>query len=136
MNSRTRKLLSYYKPYTRLLLADLACAAVVAAIALALPLCARIITKDILEAQAPDALTRIYAIGALMLALILAHALCNSFVDHQGHMMGALMERDMRAELFDHYQKLSFGFYDDQKDRKSTRLNSSHGGISRMPSSA
>ncbi len=115
MNSRTRKLLSYYRPYTRLLWADLACAAVVAATALALPLCARIITKDILEAGAPDAMPRIYAIGALMLALIVTHTLCNSFVDHQGHMMGALMERDMRSELFAHYQKLSFGFYDNQK---------------------
>ncbi len=115
MNSRIRILLSYYKPYIGLLFADLACAAVVAATTLALPLCARIITKDILGAQAPDALAQIYGMGALMLALIAAHALCNSFVDYQGHMMGALMERDMRAQLFEHYHKLSFGFYDNQK---------------------
>ena len=112
---RFNKLLSYYKPYTRLLAADLACAVIVAAITLALPLCARYITKNILEAGAPGALSQIYAMGGLMLALIAVHALCNSFVDHQGHMMGALMERDMRAELFDHDQKLSFAFYDDQK---------------------
>lgn len=115
MNSRIRTLLSQYKPYTGLLLADLACAAAVAVIALALPLCARIITKDILGAGAPDAMTQIYGMGALMLALIAAHALCNSFVDYQGHMMGALMERDLRAKLFDHFQKLSFGYYDNQK---------------------
>ncbi|MCI0554616.1 MAG: ABC transporter ATP-binding protein, partial [Anaerolineae bacterium] len=53
--------------------------------------------------------------GAVMLALILVHTVCNMFVAYQGHMMGALMERDMRSELFDHYQKLSFGFYDEQK---------------------
>lgn len=115
LNSRSKKLLAYYAPYKRLLVADLACAVVVALVTLALPLCARIITKDILEAGLPDALTQIYLMGGLMLALIVLHALCKSFVDYQGHMMGALMERDMRAELFEHYQKLSFGFYDDQK---------------------
>ncbi len=50
-----------------------------------------------------------------MLVLLLVHTLCNMFVDYQGHMMGAKMESDMRRELFDHYQKLSFRFYDDQK---------------------
>jgi ATP-binding cassette subfamily B protein len=49
--------------------------------------------------------------GAVMLALIVVHTLCNMFVDYQGHRMGAMMESDMRSELFEHYQKLSFGFY-------------------------
>ena len=53
--------------------------------------------------------------GAIMVGLVIVHTLCNAFVDYQGHMMGARMESDMRAELFEHYQKLSFGFYDDQK---------------------
>jgi ATP-binding cassette, subfamily B, bacterial len=112
---RAKKFFSYYNPYKGLLLADLACALVVAAITLTLPLCARYITKNILEENAPNALTQIYTVGAVMLALVVIYALCNSFVDYKGHMMGALMERDMRAELFEHYQKLSFGFYDDQK---------------------
>jgi len=115
MNSRSRKFLSYYKPYLGLLAADLACAFVVSAITLVLPLCARYITKNVLEGNAPDALNQIYAMGAVMVALVLVHALCNAFVDYKGHMMGAMMESDMRAELFEHYQRLSFGFYDDQK---------------------
>lgn len=115
MNSRTRKFLSYYKPYTRLLIADLACALVVAAISLLLPLCARYITKNILESGAANALSQIYTMGTVMFALVIIYALCNSFVDYQGHMMGTLMERDMRAELFAHYQNLSFGFYDNQR---------------------
>ena len=115
MNARTKKFLSYYKPYIGLLVADLACAGVVSAITLVLPLCARYITKNVLEAHAPNALEQIYLTGAGMLALVVIHALCNMFVDYQGHMMGARMERDIRAELFEHYQKLSFRFYDDQK---------------------
>ena len=115
MNSRSKKFLSYYKPYLGLLAADTACAVVVAAAALALPLCARYITNLVLEGNGSDVLPQIYAVGALMLALVAVHTACNFFVDYQGHGMGARMERDIRQELFDHYQKLAFRFYDEHK---------------------
>lgn len=115
MNSRTRKFVSYYKPYQKLFFADMVCALIVSATALALPLCASYITKNILGSNTPDVLGQIYRMGGLMLLLLLVHTLCNMFVDYQGHMMGALMERDMRSELFEHLQKLSFSFYDEQK---------------------
>ena len=115
IHSRMKKLFSYYKPYLRLLFADMACALVVSATALLLPLCANHITKNILAGHAANTLERIYGTGAVMLGLLLVHVACNMFVDYQGHMMGAMMERDMRSELFEHYQKLSFGFYDEQK---------------------
>ena len=63
----------------------------------------------------PDPLPEIIKVGALMLVLILAHTVCNYFVDYGGHAMGAMMESDMRSELFDHYQKLSLRFYDEQR---------------------
>lgn len=115
MTPRIRKFFSYYKPYRGLLAADLACAFVVSAIVLILPLCVRYITKDVLEGGMPDPLAHIAAMGAVMVGLIIIHTLCNTFIDYQGHMMGTLMERDMRDELFAHYGKLSFGFYDDHK---------------------
>lgn len=113
LNSRLRKFFSYYKPYRGLLIADLVCAFVVSIITLIFPLLTRTITKDLLVT--PDALSRIYALGVVMLALVGVHTLCNMFVDYRGHMMGALMEGDMRAELFEHYEKLSFSFYDDHR---------------------
>jgi len=115
MHARRRKFLSYYRPYLGLFLADMACAFVVAAVALILPLCARYITKDILAGNGPDSAQKILAMGALMLILAAIHTACNMFVDYKGHMMGAMMEGDMRDELFDHYQTLSFSFYDEQK---------------------
>jgi len=125
MNSRMKKFLSYYKPYMRLFYADMACALILSGTALMLPLCANYIIKNILESNTPNTLNRIYGMGALMLGLLFIHTLCNMFVDYQGHMMGARMESDMRQELFDHYQKLSFGFYDDQKTGQlMTRLTS------------
>ena len=133
MNSRRRKFLSYYKPYWRLFVADMACAFIVSGSALLLPLCANYITKSILENNAPNPLSRIYGIGILMLALLLVHTFCNMFVDYQGHVMGARMESDMRRELFDHYQKLSFGFYDEQKTGQlMTRLTNDSFNLSEL----
>ena len=113
--SRGRKFLSYYKPYLGLFFTDMACALIVSAVLLLLPLGARYITKDLLEGASPDTLRHIYLVGALMLGLVLLHTLCTMFIDFQGHVMGARMESDMRRELFDHLQKLSFRFYDEQR---------------------
>ena len=114
-NGRTRKFLSYYRPYIRLFWADMACAFLVSATTLLIPLCANYITKTVLTNNGSGTLNQIYGVGALMLGLIILHTLGNMFVSYQGHMMGAKMEHDMRQELFDHLQKLSFGFYDEQK---------------------
>lgn len=93
----------------------MACAVVVSAITLAIPLCIRFITKNLIEIDSPDALSHIYMMGGVMLALVALYTACHAFVDYKGHMMGALMERDMRNELFEHYQKLSFNFYDEHR---------------------
>ena len=113
--ARFKKFLSYYRPYRGLFLADMACAFVLSATTLLLPQGAKYITQQVLQQNAPDALGQIYTVGALMLGLVALHTLCNFFVDYQGHMMGARMERDMRQELFEHYQTLSFGFYDEHQ---------------------
>ncbi|MBL8165335.1 MAG: ABC transporter ATP-binding protein [Anaerolineae bacterium] len=115
MTARTRKFFSYYKPYRRLFIADMTCAFIVAGISLLLPLCARSITQRVTAGNTPDLLAHIYSIGALMLILIAIQTLCNAVVDYHGHMMGAYIESDLRAELFTHYQKLSFSFYDEQR---------------------
>lgn len=115
MNARLKTFFSYYLPYRRLLMADIVSAVIAAAVTLVLPLCVRYITQDALGNPTPDATTHILNMGALMLGLVAVQTLCFMFVDYQGHMMGTLMERDMRADLFDHYQKLSFGFYDEEK---------------------
>jgi ATP-binding cassette, subfamily B, bacterial len=115
MNSRTKKFLSYYKPYLGLFFADMICASIVSATTLALPLCTRYITKNLGEGYTPNTLGQIYMMGAVMLVLLAIHIGCKMFVDYHGHMMGAMMESDMRRELFEHYQKLSFSFYDEQR---------------------
>ncbi len=113
---RLARFLSYYRPHLLLLAADLACAILVSATALALPLCANFVVRRLSAGHAAPALmTDIYGVGGLMLALLAVQALANIFVDYQGHMMGAKMEAALRQDLFEHYQKLSFSFHDQQR---------------------
>jgi ATP-binding cassette subfamily B protein len=113
---RTRKFLSYYRPHLPLLAADLACALLVAATAVALPLCANYVVTQLLELpDAPEAVTRIFAFGGVMLGILAVQVLAIFFVDYQGHMMGARIEAAVRRELFEHCQKLSFSYYDRQR---------------------
>ena len=108
-----RKFLSYYRPHLPLLAADLGCAVLVSATALALPLCANYVTRQVTALQAsPGALGQIYLVGAIMLALLMLQVVSTFFVDYQGHMMGGRIENQVRRELFEHCQKLSFSFYD------------------------
>ncbi len=115
MSPRAVKFLSFYRPYLGLLAVDLLCAVVISAITLILPLCVRHITQYVLAPGVARPMQDLALMAGIMLALVAGHALCNLFVDFQGHMMGALMERDMRRELFAHLQKQSFSYYDDEK---------------------
>jgi ATP-binding cassette, subfamily B, bacterial len=113
--ARVKKFFSYYKPYLGLFCADMLCAIAASAATLSLPLCVRYITKDLLESPSHETLNQVYMMGGVMLALVAFYTACHAFIDYRGHLMGALMERDMRQELFEHYQKLSFKFYDEQR---------------------
>ncbi|NLG25981.1 MAG: ABC transporter ATP-binding protein, partial [Clostridiales bacterium] len=115
MNARFRRFLSYYHPYRKILIADIACALLAAAVALAIPLAIRHLTGAVLPGDPAAIPAGLIRTGALMVALVALGAGCAYVYDYQGHAMGAKMERDMRAELFDHYQKLPFRFHDDQQ---------------------
>lgn len=114
MKGRFRKFLSYYRPYKRLFFTDMFCAIVAAAITLIFPMITRYITGTILMKEPID-ISRIYQLGLFMVVLVIIEFFCNFYVTYQGHVMGTYMERDIRNELFEHYQKLSFSFYDEQK---------------------
>lgn len=118
MNFNFKKFISYYKPYSGLFFTVLLSALVVAGVSLIFPLLTRYITKTVLQGNGNAIQSQIIKTGAAMLGLIVLQTLCSYYTDYRGHAMGAMMERDMRNELFDHYQKLSFGFYDEQKTGK------------------
>jgi len=115
MNPRFMKFISYYRPHLKIFTLDMGCAFVSAGVTLTIPLVSRFITKQVLAGVPDNALNQILLAGGVMLALILLLTVCNMVYGYQGHMMGAKMEARMRTELFAHYQKLSFHFYDEQK---------------------
>lgn len=118
MNFRLKKFLSYYKPYLGLFVFVMLCSFIVAGMNLVFPLLTRHITKNVLQGNQSGIYRQIIIMGLLMLGLIVLYLFCNFFVDYKGHAMGAMMERDMRNELFAHYQKLSFSFYDEHRTGK------------------
>ncbi|MBV9905081.1 MAG: ABC transporter ATP-binding protein, partial [Alphaproteobacteria bacterium] len=109
-SKRIAKLLSYYRPYRGWLAADIGSAFVVAITTLLLPLVANALTRRVLAGAA--VLDQLWLFGGAMLALVGVQALSTMIVDYRGHLMGAKIEADMRRELFAHYQKLSFSFFD------------------------
>ena len=107
-----KKFIKYYKPYKAVFFIDLLCATIISAIDLAFPQLLRTLTKT-LFAGAPGKI--ISALIPITIGLSLAYIIqtaCRYYVTYAGHMMGARMERDMRKELFDQYEKLSFSYYD------------------------
>lgn len=110
-----KKMLSYYKPYLGVFIADMIFALIAAGTTLVIPILVRYITQDVIQRPMEQALHTILWLGLLMLALVAIECYCKYFISNYGHVMGAKMEYDMRAEIFAHYQKLSFSFYDDQK---------------------
>lgn len=116
MNKRTRKLLTYYKPYLGLFFADMLFALIAAGISLVFPLIVRYITNHVLTAaDISGAVPVIIRLLFFMIGLAILEFISTYFIAYQGHIMGAKMEYDMRNDLFEHYQKLSFNFYDNQK---------------------
>jgi ATP-binding cassette subfamily B protein len=110
-----QRFFSYYKPYKGLFFADMFFAIMGAAVTLVIPLIIRYITGTVIFYEAGEALKIILKLALLMVGLVLLEAYCNFFIAYQGHIMGAKMEYDMRNEIFAHYQRLSFNFFDDQK---------------------
>ena len=113
--TKWQRFFSYYKPYIGLFIMDMLFAFLAAAVTLVIPLMIRYITTNVIYLEPDLALHKILKLAGLMIGLILIEAFSNFFIAYWGHIMGAKMEYDMRNEIFAHYQRLSFRFYDDQK---------------------
>ena len=110
-----KKFFSYYKPYKKVFAADMFFAFLGAVVTLIIPLVVRYITGEVIYWNSDKAFNRILLLALGMIGLVLIECYSNYFIAYYGHMMGAKMEFNMRNEIFNHYQKLSFSFYDNQK---------------------
>lgn len=107
-----KKFIRYYGPYKTVFFLDLICATLISLVDLAYPQILRTLTATLFTRDGNAILKALPPIALLLLIMYAAQSLCKYYVSYQGHMMGANMERDMRQQLFDHYEKLSFSYYD------------------------
>ena len=115
MDHKLKKLIRYYKPYQKLFWSDMFFAILGAGITLAIPLIVRYITGTVVLFPKEQVLPAILKLALVMVAMVLVECFCNFYIAYFGHIMGAKIEHDMRNEIFRHYQKLSFTFFDNQK---------------------
>ena len=107
-----KKFVQYYAPYKKVFFLDLICAAVISLVDLAFPQILRTLTKTLFTESSDVILWALLPITLVLLIMYMIQTGCKYYVSYQGHMMGAYMERDMRQQLFDHYERLSFSYYD------------------------
>lgn len=115
MKENLKKMISYYKPYKRVFFADTFFAIIASIVALIIPLVVRYITSKVVHMNPQQAFKQILYIAIAVFVLIIIQIYCNYFISNYGHVMGAKIEYDMRAEIFAHFQKMPFSFFDDQK---------------------
>lgn len=115
MSENLKKMLSYYKPYRAVFWADMFFAMLSAGVALAIPLVIRYVTYTLVYEETSVILQQIKVIAVILFAMVAIDCYSKFFISNYGHVMGAKIEYNMRAEIFEHFQKLSFAFYDNQK---------------------
>lgn len=115
MSRNLKKMLSYYKPYQKIFWADMFFATLSAAVALALPLIIRYVTSTLIYLKTDEIIHQTMILAVILIAMVAVECYSKFFITNYGHVMGAKIEYHMRAEIFDHFQKLSFGFFDNQK---------------------
>lgn len=115
MRHNLKKMISYYKPYRRVFFTDMFFALLAAGVALVIPLVVRYISYHVVYMPREEMMRTILLLAVFLLALVAIECYSRFYITNYGHVMGAKIEYDMRAEIFAHYQKLSFSFYDNQK---------------------
>lgn len=115
---KLKRFISYYKPYLGMFFTDMFCALVLSGIDLVFPSLVRYLMDEVYAVRPQNMLEIVFITSASLLALYIIRYFCQKYITSQGHIMGARMEADMRRDLFNHLQKLSFSFYDDANTGK------------------
>ena len=107
-----RKFIQYYKPYKTVFFLDMICAMIISLIDLAFPQILNYLNDTLYIADHQTIIQSLFWLAIFLLIMYAIRALCKYYVSAQGHIMGAQMERDMRKDLFDKFEQLSFSYYD------------------------
>ena len=107
-----RRFLRYYKPYRTVFWLDMACAMLVSVIDLVFPQLLNYLTRSVFTRSPQEVLSLLAPLALGLLVMYLVRYGGRFYITYQGHVMGARMESDMRQDLFDQFQRLSFSYYD------------------------
>lgn len=107
-----KKFISYYKPYQKVFIIDMICALIISLVDLAFPQILNYLNDTLYKLSSAEIMNSLLVLAVILLIMYGIRAICKYYVSAQGHIMGAMMERDMRKDLFDKYEQLSFSYYD------------------------
>ncbi len=110
-----KRFLPYYKQHWKTMVFDLFCAALTTICELVLPLFVRFITDAAIDDISLLTTKTILTLGGTYILLRVIDSLANYYMASIGHIMGTKMETNMRKDLFEHLQKLSYSYYDNTK---------------------
>ncbi len=110
-----KRFLPYFRPYIGIFLFDLICAAFTSVCDLVLPVIIRYITNTVSYHPADLTMNMVVRITVLYLILRMIDVVANYYMQNTGHVMGAMIETDMRRDLFEHFQELSYSYYSENK---------------------
>lgn len=105
----------YFKPYRRIFIFDLICASLTSVCELVLPLMVRFITNTVMTDPGSLTVEVVVRITLLYVILRVVDVAGNYYMQNNGHIMGARIEKDMRTDLFEKFQELSYGYYSHNK---------------------
>ena len=104
--------LHYYKPYKSILYGVVIGSLVAALLDLVFPMLVRQILNEVLPQKNTDRL--LHDTGILFILYLGNYGLLY-LVNYYGHLMSAKIENDMRRDLFEHLQQMSFKYFDNAK---------------------
>lgn len=122
MKEDFKKLISYYKPYKKTFFGDLLCSFISSLIVLTIPMIVRYIMDEVFKFERDYAIIMMIILSLVVLVLFIINYACNRYMRYLGKNIGSEIEKDMCNELFDHYQKQSFNFFDENKTGKLTAI--------------
>lgn len=107
-----KKFISYYQPYKVLFFADMLCALLISLIDLSFPQLLKFFNNNLFQQDSSIIINSLSLIAFALVGMYLLRFCCQYFITSWGHIMGARMESDMRQDLFNHFQRLPFSYYD------------------------
>ena len=110
-----KRFLSYYKPYKLMFTLDMLASLVVAILGMVYPVITRVMLNDFIPNKK---INFIILFGIVLLIIYVFRLLLFYFIQYQGHLVGVKMQAQMRSDMFNHLQKLPYGFYDGNETGK------------------